>query len=214
MTRDKVIHVIMMVIPSGIAIALFLSPTGAPHWLSAIATLLVVASLIANRLALPPWALDALALAQAELAGSPGAPVTNAAVPPSMRVRITERVKSMPTLPVLVLFGVIAALAPTATTSCNATPAQIATTISDGIKLGVCIIGQVLAGITDPTQLLVCEGATADLIVAAIDDFTAPRPTEGGALMSAAQSRGVTPQGFAYLAEARAKAIAKKDGGS
>lgn len=69
--------------------------------------------------------------------------------------------------------------------ACNASAEQINTTIADGVKVGTCIIGQVLGGNVTPVGLVAaCSGATEQLIIDAIDDFEAAPPTDAGPVAS------------------------------
>jgi len=57
-------------------------------------------------------------------------------------------------------------------TDCNPSSSQVQTTIADGAKVGACILGEALGGVTDPAQIIAqCAGATEQLIVDVIDDF-------------------------------------------
>ena len=97
------------------------------------------------------------------------------------------------------------AFAATASEGCNASSAQIQTTLADGLKLAGCVLAKILNGIVDPASLLGCAGATEDLIVQIVDDFTAQQQTDAGL---AAVSASVTPQQRAWLQQARQNAVA------
>ena len=65
--------------------------------------------------------------------------------------------------------------------SCNATPAQTVQTFTDGLKTGSCVIGLVLSGVTDISQLLQCSGATEQLVIDIINDFENRNPDAASA---------------------------------
>lgn len=89
--------------------------------------------------------------------------------------------------------------------ACNASSAQVGQTVSDGVALAGCVLSQVLAGITDPAQLLSCAGATEALIVDIIDDFMAQHTSDAGL---AEVKSSLTAQQLQWLQQARANAVA------
>lgn len=186
-----------------------LLPTTAPMWIQALALLLAGALAIASLLHAPPGVVDTIATLLGAVTQGKTLDESTPAVAAARRT--LKRSRSM--LPISMLALLLMWSPPAAvvvsTSSCNASGAQIGATILDGLKLAGCIIPQVLSGITDPEQLLVCEGATEDLIIAAVDDFTAQKRVDGG-LASIADLNGITPAQRTYLAEARQKAITRK----
>ncbi len=92
-------------------------------------------------------------------------------------------------------------------TACNATGAQIASTVDDGVAVAGCVLSEILSGITDPAQLLTCAGATEKLIVQIIDDFTAQRVTDAGLGLPLQLRPALSPQQIQWLTDARVKAV-------
>lgn len=218
-TRDKVIHVAMMVLPIALGMLIYFWPTSAPHWIASAGGVGLVLVAIVNRSALPPWAKAALSQAEDAL---------NAAGQPGLMQKIVARAKGkLPPIAVAVLFGVFAGLPrgdaamrarmpmpSVALEGCHATPAQIEQTFVDGLKDAGCILANVFAGIVDPMALLgSCGAATEQVIVDAIDDFyaKAPAPSADGGTMGVAPGMwraGVTLEQKKNCDTARAYAVA------
>jgi len=107
---------------------------------------------------------------------------------------------------------VAAAIFAPAATGCNATTAQIGQTFTDGLKAATCIIGEILGGITDVTQLLSCSGATEQVIIDVINDFEQKAaPADGGAAAALAVNGGkpLTAEQWQWLEQAKANATAR-----
>lgn len=185
----------------------------APVYVHVLALLLACALSIGSLFHVPASVVDLIASLLAAVTNGQSLSDTHPTVLAARRtLRRAQTLLPFAALAIALSFGGAPALVVLASSSeaCNATPAQIGTTILDGLKLGGCIISQVLAGITDPAQLLACEGATEDLIIAAINDFTAQRPQPDGGLASVADLHGVTEAQRGYLAEARERAVTRK----
>ena len=74
--------------------------------------------------------------------------------------------------------------------ACNATAQQLQATADDALKVGMCILGDVLGGQTDALRVTVdCAGATPALIIQVIDDFTAPKADAGAAALNVEQGK-------------------------
>jgi hypothetical protein len=183
----------------------------APTYVHAIALLLACALALVNLFHVPASVVDTIttllsAVTKGETLGD--------AHPAVAAARATLR-RARRVIPLVGVLAIALLWSPEAavivsTTGCNATSAQIGATILDGLKLAGCLLPQILSGITDPAQLLTCEGATEDLIIATVDDFTAQKPQPDGSLAAMADLQGITPQQRTYLVEARAKAATHK----
>lgn len=210
--NPKVKTVLLGVVSIAILAANQLAPANAPVYVHAGGALILGVLLIVNLLHAPPSVVETISTLLTAVTKGDTLATDHPAVLAARRT--LRRAYSIVPLSALILaLGSTPTLATAtlvSTEACNATPAQIGTTILDGLKLAGCLIPQILSGITDPAQLLVCEGATEDLIIAAIDDFTAQKPQMDGGLASLADLNGITAVQRGYLAEARQKAVARK----
>jgi hypothetical protein len=110
------------------------------------------------------------------------------------------------------LFGAIAVTGGASVGGCNATTAQIGQTFTDGIKAATCIVGEILGGITDVTQLLSCSGATEQVIIDVINDFeqkAAPADGGAGAALAVNGGKPLTAEQWQWLEQAKANATAR-----
>lgn len=191
MSKEKFIHVLMMVLPAALTVLVFLLPDKAPHWIamaSFVATALIA---IANRRAIPPWVSTALTELQTALSTAGAPPGTAAKIIAAAR-------KPQRVVPLPIMFLLAFCLA------CNATAQQLQQTAVDSFKLAGCIIGQIFSGVTDPGPIAsICAGATPAVIVDVVNDIEA-QPAGSPELDPSAVAR------VRLLETAKAKAVAAK----
>jgi hypothetical protein len=94
--------------------------------------------------------------------------------------------------------------------ACHLSPADTQATETDSVAAGSCVTSQVLSGNVSPGSLiLLCSSAlvtlTEQLIIDAIDAFTAQHTTDAGL---AAMPSWLTPQQSQFLQTARLNAVA------
>ena len=94
--------------------------------------------------------------------------------------------------------------------ACGMSQADVLATETDAVAVGSCVTSSVLAGNVSPASLiLTCSNAlvtlTEQLIIDAIDAFTAQHTTDAGL---AAMPSWLTPQQSQFLQTARTNAVA------
>jgi hypothetical protein len=192
-------------------------PATAPMYIHAVAFLFAAGAILASLFHAPPSVIDTLNALLGAVTAPPPANSLDDTHPAVLAARrIVRRSTRLLPVGVLAIFCSGAVYATPAavvvsTEACHETPAQIGAQIGDGLKLAGCLIPQILVGVTDPSQLLGCSGSTLDLIIEAIDDAIPP-PTDAGSGAATASVSAYTPTQRAFLAEARAKAVAAKGG--